>query len=394
MSGQVDLDRYARTDLEVRRGTKWRRYGATAIAAWVADMDYPIADEVRGAVADLLGADDLGYPDPALDRAVRDAFAARARARYGMAVEADEVVLVSDVVQAIYLGLLAFTEPGDGVVFLAPAYPPFASAVAETGRRAVRCPLVRGDDRYEVDLDSLGSLVRAGGCAMLLLCNPHNPTGRSFTRDELEAIAAVALDAGLVVVSDEIHADLTLAGATHVAFASLGPEVAARTVTLSSASKAFNVAGLRCAVAAFGSEALRERFERFPAHARGSVSVVGMVAALAAWEQAGTWLEAVRAHLAANRELVSAFAERYVPATYRPPEATYLAWLDLGAYGLGDDPTAWLRANARVALSPGPDFGVEGRGFARLNFATPRPVLEEMLDRLGAALGGRGPSTR
>jgi cystathionine beta-lyase len=389
MSGQLDLDRYARIDLEGRRGTKWRRYGATAIAAWVADMDYPIADEVRRAIGALFDADDLGYPDPALDSAVRTAFATRARDRYGMVVEPGEVVLVSDVVQAIYLSLLAFTEPGDGVVFLTPAYPPFASAVAETGRSAVRCPLVRGRARYEVDVDQLGSLVRTRGCRVLLLCNPHNPTGRSFTRDELDAVASVALDADLVVVSDEIHADLTLPGSTHVAFASLGSEVAARTVTLSSASKAFNVAGLRCAVAAFGSDALRQRFEQFPAHARGSVSVVGMVAALAAWEQAGAWLEAVLAHLAANRDLVSVFAERHLPGAYSPPEATYLSWLDLAAYDLGEDPSVWLRANARVALSPGPDFGVEGRGHVRLNFATSRPVLEEMLERLGAALGAR-----
>lgn len=393
VSAPFDLDRYSRADLELRSGTKWRRYGGDAMAAWVADMDYPIADEVRSAIAALVGADDVGYPDPALDRAVCAAFSQRARRRYGMVVEPGDVVLVSDVVQAIYLSLLAFTEPGDGVVFLTPAYPPFASAVAETGRTALRCPLVRGATRYEVDLELLASLVRTQGCRLLLLCNPHNPTGRSLTRGELDAIAAVALDAGLVVVSDEIHADLTLAGATHVALASLGPEIAGRTVTLSSASKAFNIAGLRCAVAAFGDAALRERFDRFPPHARGSVSVTGMVAALAAWEQAGAWLDAVLANLAVNRDLVSSFAGRHLPTAYRAPEATYLSWLDLGAYGLGDDPSTWLRDNARVALSPGPDFGIEGRGHARLNFATPRPVLEEMLDRLDSALAGRHPSS-
>ncbi|MHB1598259.1 MAG: MalY/PatB family protein [Acidimicrobiales bacterium] len=387
MSTGFDLERYSRADLERRSGTKWRRHGGSAIGAWIADMDYPVAPEVTSAVRALLDADDLGYPDQSLEEEVREAFSERARKRYATVVDPRDVVVVSDVVQAIYLSLLAFTEPGDGVAFLTPAYPPFFGAVSETGRTALCCPLLRGASRYEVDLDALGSVVREGSARALLLCNPHNPTGRSFTRAELDGIAAIALDAGLVIVSDEIHADLTLPGAAHVAVASLGPEVASRTVTLFSASKAFNVAGLRCAVAAFGDPALRERFERFPAHGRGSVSVTGMVAAVAAWERADRWLDAVLAVLADNRDLVSDFAAGHLDgAHFAAPEATYLAWLDLRAYDLGEDPAAWLRARARVALSPGPDFGIEGRGHARLNFATSRSVLEEMLDRIASAL--------
>ncbi|HUY53840.1 MAG TPA: aminotransferase class I/II-fold pyridoxal phosphate-dependent enzyme [Candidatus Nanopelagicaceae bacterium] len=384
---RYDLERYSRAELQGRTGVKWHRDGSAAIAAWVADMDFPIAPEIRAAIDALVSSDDLGYPDPSLDASVRSAFSRRVRARYQLVVDPDRVVVVSDVVQAIYVCVLAFTEPGDGIACLTPAYPPFFSAVADTGRRLLACDLVAGEERFEVDLAALDSLLRDQGARMLLLCNPHNPTGRSFTRAELEGIAAIARDRDLTVISDEIHADLTLAGATHLAFGALDSASSERTVTLSSASKAFNLAGLRCAVAAFGSDSLRDRFERFPAHARGSVSVLGMVAALAAWEGAGAWLEAALRALSSNRDFLVAYLAQHLPrVAIRPPEATYLAWLDLRPLGLGDDPAGWLKEHAKVALSPGADFGASGSGHSRLNFGTTRPVLEEMLARIAAAL--------
>lgn len=389
MASDFDLDRYDLAALARRTGVKWRRGGEPVLAAWIADMDFPLAPEIGAAIASLVATDDLGYPDASLEAAVRTAYARRSLERHGHAVDPDDVVIVSDVVQGIYLTLLALTAPGDGIAILTPSYPPFFAAVADTGRRVLACDLVPGEDRYELDVDALTSVVRSGEARCLLLCSPHNPTGRCFSRGELSALADLARDADLLVVSDEIHADLVLHGASHVPFASLGPEVAARTVTLSSASKAFNVAGLRCAVAAFGSAALRERFERFPAHARGSVGVPGMVAAVVAWEQGGAWLDAVLAKLASHRDVVASYVAAQLDGTaHRRPEATYLAWLDFRGAGLGDDPAAWLREHAGVALSPGPDFGAAGRGHARLNFATPRPVLDEILERIGAALGG------
>ncbi|NNM96265.1 MAG: aminotransferase class I/II-fold pyridoxal phosphate-dependent enzyme [Candidatus Dormibacteraeota bacterium] len=384
---RYDLERYSRAELQGRTGVKWHRDGSAAIAAWVADMDFPIAPEIRAAIEALVSSDDLGYPDPSLDASVRSAFSKRVRDRYQLVVDPDRVVVLSDVVQAIYLCVVAFSEPGDGIACLTPAYPPFFSAVAATGRRLLACDLVAGEERFEVDLAALDSLLRDQGARMLLLCNPHNPTGRSFTRAELEGIAAIARDRDLTVISDEIHADLTLAGATHVAFGALDSASSERTVTLSSASKAFNLAGLRCAVAAFGSDSLRDRFERFPAHARGSVSVLGMAAALAAWEGAGAWLEAALRALSSNRDFLVAYLAQHLPrVAIRPPEATYLAWLDLRPLGLGDDPTGWLKEHAKVALSPGADFGAAGSGHSRLNFGTTRPVLEEMLARIAAAL--------
>ncbi len=340
-------------------------------------------------MTELIDRDDLGYPDPELEFAVRRAFADRAAHRHEVPLDPELVLVVSDVVQAIYLSLLAFSEEGDGIAFLTPAYPPFFSAVQETGRVAVTCELSAQPSRFEIDLDRLREQVRSARPCILLLCNPHNPTGRNFDRVELEGIREIAEEFDLLVVSDEIHADLTLAGSTHLSFAALGPAAMARSIILSSASKAFNLAGLRCAVVGFGSEQLRDRFSRFPAHARGSVSVLGMVAALAAWQHGQAWLEEVLSLLAANRDLLAGEAHEHLGRTsLRVPEATYLAWLDLRSCDLPTEPAIWLREHARVALSPGLDFGPAGSGHVRLNFATPRPVLRELLDRIWSALEG------
>jgi cystathionine beta-lyase len=224
-----------------------------------------------------------------------------------------------------------------------------------------------------------------------MLCNPQNPTGRVFTRAELLGIAEVAIARDWIVLADEIHADLTYAGHVHVPFASLGPEIEARTVTFSSASKAFNVPGLRCAVAHFGSAALRERFLSLPRPLRGGLGSLGQAATLAAWREGDAWLDAVRAHLDGNRRAVAAFvAERWPAVRSWLPEATFLAWLDFRGAALPVAPQRFFLDRARVALSDGAAFGDPGRGFARLNFATARPLLMTILERLDAALRDAG----
>src|SRR5690606_11621484 len=233
--------------LRRRLGEKWRRYGAPTLPAWVAEMDYPIAPAIRAVLERALELDDFGYPAGRDQRAVPEAFAERMLARHGWRAEASRVEVLSDVVQGLYLALLAFTAPGDGVLVQTPISPPFLSCVRETGGRLVASPLVDGGQRYGIDLDRLRA--QAPGVRALLLCHPHNPTGRCFTRPELEGLAALAIEHDWVVLSDEIHADLTHPGSSFVPFAALGPEVAARTITFSSASKAFNIAGLRCALA-------------------------------------------------------------------------------------------------------------------------------------------------
>jgi cystathionine beta-lyase len=267
-----------------------------------------------------------------------------------------------------------------------PVYPPFLEAVAECRRVQFTNELVRGAERYEIDFDAL----RAAGprTRMLMLCHPQNPTGRAFTRAELVRLAELALERDWIVVSDEIHADLVYPPAVHVPFAALGPEIGRQTITLTSATKAFNIAGLRCAVAHFGSEPLQRRFNALPRHVRGGIESLGLHATELAWTRCQPWLDEVLRYLEGNRERVARFVRERLPGVRMlPPEATYLAWLDCRELGLASEPQRFFLDKARVALSRGAAFGQGGVGFVRLNFATSRAILAQILERMAAALG-------
>lgn len=377
-------------ELMEKRSAKWSRYPAGVLPAWVAEMDFDPAPPVAEALAAALAAGDLGYPNAGAEARVAELFCEWMARRHGWSPSPSSAVVLADVVQALYLCLTTLSGPGDAVVVQTPVYPPFLAAVAATGRRLVENPLVRGEHRFEVDLDGLDAAAREA--KMLLLCNPHNPTGRAFDRFELEAISGIALSRGLTIVSDEIHADLTYPPAIHVPIASLSPDVEAITVTLNSATKAFNIAGLRTAVASFGSRRLRDAFEEVPPGARGGLSSLGMLATIAAWSAGDAWLGSVIRYLDRNRLQLSKALEGSGIDCYAP-EATYLAWLDMTRTGLGDDPAETVLRRSSLALGSGPDYGEPGKGYARLNFATSHAVLSEIVERLIGALGpAEGPS--
>jgi cystathionine beta-lyase len=373
-----------------REGEKWRQYGPDVLGAWVADMDFPVAEPIRRALRERVERSDLGYPQNPRPDGLPTLFAERARERYGWEVDPHRVEVLTDVVQGLYVALLELCEPGDGVLIQTPIYPPFLHSVRETRRRAIHCPLAEGTDRYEIDLDRMRASIDRR-TRMLMLCSPHNPSGRAFERSELLGLAELAIAHDLVVVSDEIHADLLLEpGARHIPFATLGPEVERRTLTLMSASKAFNIAGLRLALAAFGSADLKRRFTRLPRHARGGANTFGMVATEVAWRECQDWLEEAIPVLRARRDRVAAHArERWKGIAHFPPEATYLAWLDCRSLALPGGPFRFFLERARVALSDGMTFGPEGGGFVRLNFATSQPILDEILERMTKALDER-----
>jgi cystathionine beta-lyase len=372
-----------------RLSEKWQRYGAGVLPAWVAEMDYPIAPAIRAVIERALELDDFGYPAWRHARVVPEAFAERMLRRFGWRAEAARVSVLSDVVQGLYIGLLAFTGAGDGVLMQTPIYPPFLSCVKDTGRRLVARPLVDTGDRLGIDFDALRAA--CAGVRALMLCHPHNPTGRVFTRAELEGLAALAIEHDWVVLSDEIHADLAHPGHPFIPFAALGPEVAERTVTFSSATKAFNIAGLRCAVAHFGSRALQARFDAaLPEHVRGGIGILGQHCTEAAWQASDAWLEQVKSSLAVQRHwLVETLRARLPEARVYLPEATYLAWLDLDALGLEPSPAEFFRKHARVALSDGAFFGAGFERCARLNFATSPALLSEIVERMIDAVRAR-----
>ncbi|MFD8460049.1 MalY/PatB family protein [Streptomyces antimycoticus] len=377
--------------LRSRRGKKWRAHEPDMYPAWVADMDFLTAEPVRRALQEIANDADFCYssqPDE-----VPTAFAARMESAFGWHVRADHTVLVADLVQGVTASILAFSRPGDGVALMSPSYPPLADAVRSTGRGLVDVPLVASGSRYEVEIADLTAALGRESVSMLLLCNPHNPTGRVFDRSELAVIAAAAASAEVTVVSDEIHCDLVYPGAEFVPFATVDPRLAQRTVSLHSATKSFNLGGLRCGILHFGSEALLRRFqEAHPDRLLGRPNTFGALATTVAWQQGQPWLDSVRARLRENRDVVRRWVDRTPGLSSHAPEGTYFCWLDCAGLGLDEPAAAFFRREARVAMSAGETFGPGYRAFVRLNFAMSPTILAEVLGRLESAIGRAAPA--
>lgn len=360
-------------------GIKWSWHGPDVLAAWVADMDLPPVPAAVHAVRELADRGDFGY-SMAAERALPEAFVNWQHASHGWQPAEKDVRVICDVMQGVETSLWLHTSPGDGVVVFTPIYPPFLGAVTKSGRKLIECPL--DPDGWALDPERLEAALGEGAKAVLL-CNPHNPTGRAFRRDELLAVLDAAEKHDMLVISDEIWADLVHPGSTHVPFAMLSEEAAKRTVTVTAASKSFNLAGLRCAVMHMGHRGVRRAMRGVPAHVFGAVGSPGAAATLAAWTEGRPWLDATKALLTARRDHVAARLATDLPeAGFQLPEATYLAWIDLRPFDAGEDPAKTLLECAQVALSSGPDFGNEGIGFARLNFATSGVVLDAIIDRI------------
>ena len=375
---QFDLDR-----LRERHSFKWRAYPADVLPSFVAETDFPAPPCVAAALHEAVDAGDLGY---AWAGGVGEAFAAFAGARHGWTVDPDRVLLTADVMSGVDEVLGHVTAPGDGVVINPPVYPPFFRHIEALGRRVVGAPLARTGTRWEIDLDAVEAAFRGGACAYLL-CSPHNPTGRVWSRAELEAVAALADRYGVTVVADEIHAPLTLAGATHVPYLSLGEVAAAHAVVVTSTSKAFNLPGLKSAVIVVGSDAVLTALAGRPDWMVLRAGILGILASLAAWCDGGPWLDELLRHLDGTRRRMGELLEAHLPEVgYEPPEATYLAWLDCRALGLGDEPAATFLERGGVALGRGLDFGAPGAGHVRVTMGTTPAILEQLVERMAVAV--------
>lgn len=381
------LDEVHLSDLRRRAGVKWSRPAPERLAAWVADLDFLPAPEVRRRLTDRIGNGDLGYPNWPGPSPLAAPFAERMRERYGWAADPELVRDNADIVQAVQIALHHSTAPGDAVALHTPNYPAFLDTIRAMGREPAFCPVAPSDPERSAT-EQLEEVVASSGARTLLLVNPHNPTGKVFSRTELERIAAVAVEYDLLVLSDEIYADLVFEPAQHIPFASVHPNVAGRTVTLTSASKTFNLAGLRCAVMHVGSAQLRAKLDAQPPQLFGPPNVLGVEATLAAWQDADRWLSALRPTLRRNRDLVAAAVDEDLPGIrFEPAQATYLAWLDCRDFDLEDeDPASFFREVAGVELSDGRLFGPGGANHVRLNFGTSEKILLSILDRMRAAL--------
>ncbi len=380
------FDTATESALRSRPSAKWTYYDADVLPLWVADMDFEVAAPIREALHHYVDHGSFGYSPrgglPGLVPAVAD----RLATRFGWTVEDEDVHVVAGVLPGVVLGLLATTSADDQVILQPPVYPPFYKAIEQTQRRVLENPLVNGDDGYRLDLEGLRAAVTPTTRA-LLLCNPHNPTGRMFTQAELEALAEVVLEHDLWVISDEVHADLALEG-MHVPFASVSPEVAQRTLTVYGPTKAFNLAGLGVSFVISQNAELLERAKNQRTHLLPGPNVFGQVAALAAYRHADAWREAALDYIRANRDhLLQRLRDEAPTVKAHPAQGTYLMWLDFRDTGLDDDPAAALLSLGRVALNPGPSFGTGGAGFARLNLATSRQILDAAIDRIMHVVG-------
>jgi cystathionine beta-lyase len=377
-------------ELRGRRNNKWTLYGDDVLAAWVAEMDCLPPPAVRAALHEAIERGGTGYAPAPAASGLPAACAAWLASRHGMAVDPAQIRLVPDVMRGITLAIELFSRPRSPVVVLTPAYGPFFEAVRAVRRRLVEAPMAWCEEqhRYVIDLDAVDAALRAGA-GTVLLCNPHNPLGRAFTREELAALAGVVEAHGARVIADEVHAPLQYPGARHVSYAAsdAGPTRAAgHSVTLLSCSKGWNVPGLKCAQIVLTNPADNERWEKVSYLKSSGASTLGILANRVAYEQGGPWLDGVMRYIDGNRTLLAKLMAKLLPGVrYVPPEVTYLAWLDCRALGLSN-PARFFLERAKVALADGATFGAPGRGFVRLNFATSRAILTAIVQRMAAAL--------
>jgi len=368
--------------LRQRTSVKWRAYPEDVLPLFVAETDFPLAPAVARRLERAVAIGDTGYtPD---DPGVRAAYAGFAERRFGWTVDPSRVRTTGDVMMGVVELLRAVLTPGERVVVTPPVYPPFFDCVEEAGGVVERVPLRDTGERWELDPEGIEAAV-AGGARAVLLCNPHNPTGSLHARESLAALAEIAERHAVVVVSDEIHGPLVAPGSGYTPFLAASETAARVGFAVTSASKAFNLAGLKCALIVTAADGPAATVARLPKEVEWRTGFFGAIAGVAAFSpESDEWLDRLILAIDENRRLLAELLAEHVPgARYRAPEAGYLAWVDLSALGWGDDPARRILREARVALHFGPHFGDEGRGHVRFNVGCSPAVLREAVERIG-----------
>ncbi|MFO7696702.1 MAG: PatB family C-S lyase [Anaerolineae bacterium] len=374
-----------------RSGTcsaKWQRYGEDVIPLWVADMDFRAPEPVIDALQARVEHGIFGYGTEPEN--LREVIISRLLARYGWSVIPEDLIFVPGVVVGFNLAAQAVCQPGQSLLLQTPIYYPMLGVAGRAGIGQDEMQLTRGaDGRYTIDMDLMARTVTPR-TRMFMMCNPHNPVGRAFSRAELEEMASLCARHDLIICSDEIHCELMFPGHVHTPIAALDSEIAARTITLMAPSKTFNIAGLKFSVAIIQNPKLREAFTAAYRGIVSGISVLGYTAGLAAYQHGDPWLQDLLAYLQGNRDYVQAFVEARLPGlSMSPMEATYLAWLDCRGADLACAPGEFFVQQARVALNEGSLFGPGGDGHVRLNFGCCRDLLTRALEQMEAALSAR-----
>lgn len=377
----IDLD-----TLRKRTSEKWRHYPNDVLPVFVAESDFPLAEPIAERLREAIAIGDLGYAQP---QGLGEAYASFARERYAREVNPERVIAIPEVMVGVAEILRAISARGGfgkEVIINSPVYPPFFSTIEEVGWRIADAPLRREGERFTFDFDAIEARMQAGA-RVVLLCSPHNPVGRVYTRDELQTFATLAERYGAIVLSDEIHAPLVLRGAQFTPFATVSDAAGVTTITLTSASKGWNTAGLKCAVAVAEDDDARRILRRLPKAMTERTGHLGVHATIAAFTEAVPYLDAVVAHLdGMSAQLRTMFDKAGLQAIqFAPPEAGYLAWLDCTALDL-ERPAETFYKRGNVALVPGEHFGRAYARWARFNFATSTAIVSEALHRIASAL--------
>ncbi|HEY8743339.1 MAG TPA: aminotransferase class I/II-fold pyridoxal phosphate-dependent enzyme [Chloroflexota bacterium] len=377
-------DNVSLAQLRARGSAKWMHYGDEVLAAWVAEMDFPLAPPIQEALRAAVERGCVGYPDSS--RSGLPEAAVAWLAKLGVHVVPEQVQTLPDVLKGLELGIDVFSPPGSAVIVPTPAYPPFFSVPKLLDRPILEVPMANDQGCPRLDLDGIDRAF-AAGAKTLILCNPHNPLGRLFSRDEMCALAEVVERHGGRVVADEVHGPLTYPDETFTPYAASSPAAAGHSLTLLSASKGWNVPGLKCAQLVLTQPADMERWRAVSTLRSHGASILGILANRVAYEAGRPWLTDTLAYLDGNRRRLGELLATHLPAAgYRMPEATYLAWLDCRRLGL-ENPAAFFLEQAKVAVSDGAAFGAPGKGFVRLNFATSAALLERIVMAMAGAVG-------
>lgn len=378
-----------------RKGTdcvKWdidnpKVNGEGMLPMWVADMDFACPPEVTEAIVKRAAHPIYGYP--LKSAAFFESLQEWIRKRFGVEVETSWMAGIPGVIPGIHVAIEAYTSPGERVLVQTPVYYPFFHAVENRGRQVVRSSLRERDGRYEMDWDDLAEKLSDPAVKLMLLCSPHNPVGRVWTRQELERLGALCVEHGVIVVSDEIHADLVYEKGSHTPYYSLAPELARQSVTFLAASKTFNLAGLFTSyILTENRQLLRDFTVAASKMGCENLNLFGMEATIAAYRHGEPWLNELLAYLQQNATYIHRYLAEHVPDVKMPvPQATYLGWIDFRRLGLKQpELNRLLREKAKLGFHDGVTFGQEGEGFQRINFACPRSVVEEAMERLKRAI--------
>lgn len=383
----MDFDRII--DRRSTDSVKWNWYADDVLPMWVADMDFRSPDPVIKALHERVdhGVFGYGYPPEGLKKAISQ----HLEVNWRWQVDPVSISFISGVVTGFTHAIYSLTDPGDKILIQTPVYPPFIAAPDATGRLCVHNELVMKDDgKYEIDFDDFTEKISAG-VKLFILCNPHNPVGRVFTREELSRLAEICLRHDVLICSDEIHGDLVFNDHRHIPIASLSPEVSNKTVTYFAPSKTFNVAGFSTSVYVAENPDMRKTLSTSMRMLLGHPNILGLHAALAAYQQGQAWLDDILEYLESNRDFLYKTVHQTLPGVKMwKPEGTYLGWLDCRELDIEVSPHDFFLKEAKVGLNDGANFGHGGKGFVRINFGCPRAFLTEGLERMKTAIEERG----